>query len=117
MAMRAGKSLLTTAVVALVLTLGISSSQVGAQEKQSSPSTSPGQVGKDSGPRSCAASNCHGSVGQKKTTRIWQNEYSIWAAQDKHSRAYNVLSNQVSIRMGKILKLSASPSQSEKCLV
>jgi len=115
--MRAGKSLLTTAVVALVLTLGISSSQVGAQEKQSSPSTSPGQVGKYSGPGSCAASNCHGSVGQKKTTRIWQNEYSIWAAQDKHSRAYNVLSNQVSIRMGKILKLSASPSQSEKCLV
>jgi hypothetical protein len=115
MAMRAGKSLLTTAVVALVLTLGISSSQVGAQEKQSSPSTSPGQVGKYSGPGSCAASNCHGSVGQKKTTRIWQNEYSIWAAQDKHSRAFMVLSNPVSQRMAKILKINA-PSTEHKCL-
>jgi hypothetical protein len=47
--------------------------------------------------------------------RISQNEYSIWAGQDKHARAYSVLSNPVSVRMGKILGLAA-PNLSDKCL-
>jgi hypothetical protein len=72
-------------------------------------------VGKYSGPGSCAASNCHGSVTPRTTTRIRQNEYSIWAAQDKHGRAYTVLSNPVSLRMGKILRLSTAPNQADKC--
>jgi len=75
------------------------------------------QVGMYSGPGGCAASNCHGSVSPKSVTRIWQNEYSIWAAQDKHARAYNMLSNPVSMRMGKILKLGSNPNQADKCLV
>ncbi len=53
----------------------------------------------------------------KAVTRIWQNEYTIWAAHDKHARAYNMLSNPVSMRMGKILKLGSNPNQAEKCLV
>src|SRR5581483_285376 len=114
MAMRARK-LLTTVVAALLLVIGSIASDVGSQEKQ--PSSTAGNVGKYSGPGSCAASNCHGSVGAKTVTRIWQNEYSIWDAQDKHNRAYNMLSNQVSIRMGKILMLSTPPSQAQKCLV
>jgi hypothetical protein len=73
------------------------------------------QVGNYSGPGSCAASNCHGSVRPRTTTPIKQNEYSIWAAQDKHSRAFSVLSNPISVRMGKILKLSSPPSQADKC--
>jgi len=72
-------------------------------------------VGKYSGPGSCAASNCHGSVTPRTTTSIRQNEYSIWAAQDRHGRAYTVLSNPVSLRMGKILKLSTPPNQADKC--
>jgi hypothetical protein len=72
-------------------------------------------VGKYSGPGSCAASNCHGSVTPRTTTEIRQNEYSIWAAQDRHAHAYLVLSNPVSLRMGKILKLSTPPSQADKC--
>lgn len=75
-------------------------------------------VGKYNGPGGCAASNCHGSVKPKTVTKlIWQNEFSIWAAQDKHARAYSVLSNPVSQRMGKIVKLEKPPNQSEKCLV
>lgn len=69
-----------------------------------------------SGPESCAASNCHGGVQPKTVVRISQNEYSIWAGQDKHARAYSVLSNPVSVRMGKILGLAAAPNQSDKCL-
>jgi len=76
----------------------------------------PGEVGKFSGPGSCAASNCHGAVQPKTIVRIAQNEYTIWTAQDKHSRAYTVLSNPVSIRMGKILGLEKPPNESDKCL-
>jgi len=72
-------------------------------------------VGEYSGPGSCAASNCHGSVTPRTATSIRQNEYSIWAAQDRHGRAYSVLSNPVSLRMGKILKLSTPPNQADKC--
>jgi hypothetical protein len=78
-------------------------------------SASAQQVGQYSGPGSCAASNCHGSVTPRTATPIRQNEYSIWAAQDKHAHAYAVLSNPVSLRMGKILKLPASPNQADKC--
>lgn len=75
-------------------------------------------VGKYNGPGGCAASNCHGSVKPKNLPgiRISQNEFSIWASQDKHARAYGVLSNPVSIRMGKILKIE-QPNKSGKCLV
>jgi hypothetical protein len=77
----------------------------------------PGEAGKYSGPGSCASSNCHGGVQPKGLVRIAQNEYSIWAAQDKHSRAYTVLSNPTSIRIGKILGLEQAPNKSDKCLV
>ena len=73
------------------------------------------EVGKYSGPGSCAASNCHGSVTPRTTTSVRQNEYSIWASQDRHGRAYTVLSNPVSLRMGKLLKLSTAPNQADKC--
>ncbi len=72
-------------------------------------------VGKYNGPGGCAASSCHGSVQPKQVTRILQNEYSIWIAQDKHAKAFSVLSNPVSVRMGKILKIGA-PAQAAKCL-
>jgi hypothetical protein len=73
-------------------------------------------VGKYNGPGGCAASSCHGSVQPKSTTRIYQNEYSIWIGQDKHARAFNVLRNPVSVRIGKILNIGP-PDQAPKCLV
>ena len=73
-------------------------------------------VGKYNGAGGCAASSCHGSIQPKTTTHVPQNEYSIWAGQDKHARAYQVLSNAVSIRIGKILKLEHPPSQTPRCL-
>jgi hypothetical protein len=85
-------------------------------QMQKTPQPLPGEAGKFSGPGSCAASNCHGGVEPKLVVRISQNEYSIWAAQDKHARAYTVLSNPVAIRMGKILGLEQPPNKSDKCL-
>jgi hypothetical protein len=73
-------------------------------------------VGKYNGPGGCASSSCHGSIQPKQITHVAQNEYSIWAGQDKHARAYQVLSNDVSVRIGKILNLSSPPNQSQKCL-
>ncbi|MGA3194191.1 MAG: multiheme c-type cytochrome [Terriglobales bacterium] len=72
-------------------------------------------AGKYNGPGGCAASSCHGSVQPKSTTHIFQNEYTIWIAQDKHARAFSVLQNNVSQRIGKILVIG-SPAQAPKCL-
>jgi hypothetical protein len=108
--------------LALAFTMVLSNQVRAGAEPQTSTNTAPantapGNVGKYNGPGACAASNCHGGVQPKTITRIPQNEYSIWAAQDKHARAYNVLSNPTSVRMGKILKLANAPNTSEKCLV
>ena len=85
----------------------------GFSQGQSNPAAC--GVSKYTGPGGCAASSCHGSVTPKTVTRIFQNEYSIWIAQDKHAKAFSVLSNPVSVRMGKILNIGP-PSQAPKCL-
>jgi len=104
---------LAAAAAALLLIPGTAVS--GPQQGPALPASG---VGKYNGPGGCAASNCHGSVKPKSVPgiRISQNEFSIWATQDKHARAYAVLSNPVSQRMGKILKIE-QPNKSEKCLV
>ncbi|HLK31891.1 MAG TPA: multiheme c-type cytochrome, partial [Terriglobales bacterium] len=112
--MGARRSLITFVGALALVTISLLPTPSAGQQKTGSGAA---DVGKYSGPGSCAASNCHGSVSPRTVTRIWQNEYSIWAAQDKHARAYAMLSNPVSMRMGKILKLAAAPNQSQKCLV
>ena len=72
-------------------------------------------AGKYNGPGGCAASSCHGSVQPRTTTRIFQNEYTIWIAQDKHAKAFAVLSNPTSERIGRILNIGL-PSKAPKCL-
>jgi len=72
-------------------------------------------TGKYNGPGGCASSSCHGSIQPRQITRVSQNEYSIWAGQDKHARAYQVLSGAVSLRIGKVLNIGR-PDQSQKCL-
>jgi len=68
------------------------------------------------GPGSCAATSCHGSVKPIAGSRILQNEYSTWIIQDKHSRAYQALTGDVSERMARILKLGAKAQEAPKCL-
>ncbi|MGH9528884.1 MAG: multiheme c-type cytochrome, partial [Terriglobales bacterium] len=72
-------------------------------------------AGKFTGPGGCAASSCHGSVQPRTTTHIFQNEYTIWIAHDKHARAFSVLQNNISERIGRILNIGA-PSKAPKCL-
>jgi Cytochrome c554 and c-prime len=67
------------------------------------------------GPGSCAAVACHGSIRAVAGSRILQTEYSTWIAQDRHARATEVLSNPVSVRIGRILGIGA-PNSAPKCL-
>ena len=117
--MRAKSSLLLILFVPVFSLTPLSKAQVRPRETpqpQRSSQEQTGEVGKFSGPGSCAASNCHGAVQAKSVVRIAQNEYSIWAGQDKHTRAYTVLSNPISVRIGKALGLEQAPNKSDRCL-
>ncbi len=48
-------------------------------------------------------------------TNVWQNEYSTWVIKDKHANAYNVLENDVAVRMAKILGLGPA-DKAARCL-
>jgi hypothetical protein len=66
------------------------------------------------GPGSCSSPSCHGSVQIRNSASVLQNEYSTWAVSDKHARSSTVLNNDISKRMGRILKVQ--PETSDKCL-
>jgi Cytochrome c554 and c-prime len=68
------------------------------------------------GPGSCAATACHGGIQPRDTTKVLQNEYSTWIVQDRHSRAYTVLTQPLAQRMAATLKIGA-PEKAQKCLV
>jgi hypothetical protein len=96
------------AIVAIAIVSGgiVSLEKAGAQSAAAASYTGPG---------SCAASSCHGSVRPVAGSRILQTEYTTWVVQDKHAKATEVLSNPVSLRMAKILGIG-NPSTEEKCL-
>jgi hypothetical protein len=54
-------------------------------------------------------------VKPRTDTRIFQNEYSIWAVKDKHAKAFDALTGPIGERIGKILGLGKS-EQAAKCL-
>jgi hypothetical protein len=54
-------------------------------------------------------------VQPRTDTNVWQNEYSIWVIKDKHANAYNVLQNDVAVRMAKILGLGPADT-APRCL-
>ena len=72
-------------------------------------------AGSFTGPGSCAAASCHGSVRPVAGGRILQTEYSTWIIQDKHAQATAVLTNPVSVRMARLLSLP-KPDTAPKCL-
>ena len=67
---------------------------------------------------SCAAASCHGggqvgAVGSEHST--WARELSDAATGDPHAKAYSVLFNEVSARMGKALGIK-EPHKEQRCL-
>jgi hypothetical protein len=73
-------------------------------------------VGKYVGPGSCSAVACHGGIQPQGRTKVLQNEYSTWVTEDKHARAYSVLSGSLGRQMASILKIGPA-EKSKKCLV
>lgn len=67
------------------------------------------------GPGSCAAASCHGSVRAVTTSRIPQTEYTTWITQDRHAKATEVLDSPVSRRMARLLNIERAGS-SPRCL-
>jgi hypothetical protein len=64
----------------------------------------------------CASSNCHGAATEAAAaeSRIRGNEFTAWSTQDKHARAYQVLTDERGKRMTAILKIS-DPVEDKRC--
>jgi hypothetical protein len=60
------------------------------------------------GAGSCAAQACHGGAFHDRV------EYKVWATEDKHSKAYEVLSGSLGRRMG--ARLGIQPTKAKRCL-
>jgi hypothetical protein len=73
-----------------------------------------GDTPKYTGPGSCSAVSCHGSVQLRPENGILQNEYTTWTISDKHSRAAAALTGDIGKRIGRILRIN--PEKSPKCL-
>ena len=66
------------------------------------------------GPGSCSSSSCHGGVQPRTDASVLQNEYSTWAIEDKHARAFAGLTSETGKRIGR--NLNIQPATSAKCL-
>jgi hypothetical protein len=71
---------------------------------------------KFNGPGSCASPSCHGGVQIRNETTVQQNEYSIWVVHDRHTRAYNVLSNDVAKNIVKLMGMKSNAQEEPRCL-
>ena len=68
------------------------------------------------GPGSCSAVACHGGIQPRNTTKVLQNEYSTWVTEDKHARAYTVLTESLARQMSSVLKIGPA-EKAQRCLV
>lgn len=101
--------------VAIIVIAVISAAIVALDKSAASAFAQSPAAGSYTGPGSCAASSCHGSVRPVAGSRILQTEYTTWVVQDKHANATGVLNNPVSLRMATILGIGR-PDAEQKCL-
>jgi hypothetical protein len=67
------------------------------------------------GVASCATSVCHGKLTPQKDKDVWLNEYRVWSAEDRHSRAYQTLQTNQSKEIASKLGI-ASAQTADLCL-
>ncbi len=65
------------------------------------------------GTSSCTAAGCHGGNPAKS---VVGSEHTVWLQHDMHAHAYNVLLNETSQRMAKLLELEKPAHESPLCL-
>jgi|RhiMetdeSRZDD1v2_1073273.scaffolds.fasta_scaffold208574_2 hypothetical protein len=70
---------------------------------------------KYTGTGSCAASSCHGAKKPAAKPGDPDDTYTIWAAKDKHNKAYNTLTKKESVAIAQKMKI-AKATESDKCL-
>lgn len=68
------------------------------------------------GAASCASTSCHGRGDQGDPPGIKGSEYNLWLSRDAHAAAGRVLTEERSVRMGKILGLAKAPVEAPECL-
>jgi len=66
------------------------------------------------GSPSCSAVSCHGGIEPRDNPACGQNEFSLWSTRDPHANAMNVLSDERSLKMGKLLGIT--PNENLACL-
>jgi hypothetical protein len=104
--------------ILLVLTVAVVAPWIAAEEVRAEAPVIP-QYAKDKheGVSSCDGSTCHGSAAPRNDRNVRQDEYLIWAEEDRHSqRAYKVLLNPDSKRISKNLGRKQPPHQDNLCL-
>ena len=84
-----------------------------AATAQQPPAPAPGQY---VGVASCINSGCHGATEPLNASRVLQNEYYTWKDHDRHARAQFVLSNAVSARIAKNMRLKTAADKAQLCL-
>src|SRR5438270_7994503 len=62
------------------------------------------------GPIGCKSSSCHGGAGEKRS------QYITWSQKDFHTRAYTILLDARSARIGEAAGI-AQPQSSARCTV
>ena len=65
---------------------------------------------KHMGVATCAASQCHGSAIPRDGSNVMQNEYVTWTQSDPHSKAFELLNNELSRAMARRLGLNSASS-------
>lgn len=106
---RTKKGGLAAALAALAVLLALPASGFGQTMPHHSPHQSVGTV-------NCASSTCHGSIEERTSTPVMQNEYTTWLREDPHTQAYAVLKNAQSQRIAKNLGLSQPAHEAKVCL-
>jgi hypothetical protein len=96
--------------------LGLLAITAAAAPPQKAPPPPAPTVFQYTGPGSCSASACHGAIQPRQETRILQNEYSTWVVQDKHAKAFSVLSSPQSLRIARNLGRQQKPEAARECL-
>jgi hypothetical protein len=74
------------------------------------PANAGAQQPRYTGPGSCSSASCHGGVQPRADESVLQNEYTTWAIQDKHSRAFSALTGDIGKRIARNLNINAATS-------
>jgi hypothetical protein len=117
---RARLSLLLVVVIGIFAVVGSKADPQAAGTPRPVGPGSAALVGEFRGSGSCSSIACHGSIAPRPAIVVLGNEHTTWISHDKHSRAYETLFSDRSLRI--VAKLAGEgaafrpASEDERCL-